>query len=86
MIIEFEDNKSDALCDTISLQAFKLGGLFHTELVTAETINEEAEENDRQITWMEEDEVQMYLRFKSSSDREVIWQVPGIGDSNEDAK
>jgi len=73
LIIEFEDNKSNALCNTIEHQAFKLGGLFHTELVTAELINEEAEENERQITWMEEDEVQMYLRFKSNSSREVIW-------------
>ena len=75
MIIEFEDNKSNALCDTINQQSFKLGGLFHTDLVTAESMNEEAEESDKQITWMEEDEVQMYLRFKSDRDRQIIWQV-----------
>jgi hypothetical protein len=79
LIIEFEDNKSNALCDTINQQDFKLGGLFHTDLVTAESMNEEAEENDKQITWMEEDEVQMYLRFKSDRDRQIIWQVLRIG-------
>ncbi|KAH8803467.1 hypothetical protein F5884DRAFT_508116 [Xylogone sp. PMI_703] len=74
LIIEFEDNNNGALCDTIDQQAFKLGGLFETELVKAESIIEDAEECDRQITWMEEDEVQMYLRFKSQKDREFIWK------------
>jgi hypothetical protein len=79
LIIEFKDNKSNALCDTINQQVFKLGGLFHIDLVTAESMNEEAEENDKQITWMEEDEVQMYLRFKCDRDRQIIWQVLRIG-------
>jgi len=73
LVIEFEDNKSNAICETIGHQLFKLGGLFHTALVTAESIDEEAEENEKQITWMEEEEVQAYLRFKSNSNREVIW-------------
>jgi hypothetical protein len=68
------------LCDTIGPQAFKLGGLFHTDLVAAESINEDAEETSTQITWMEEDEVQMYLRFESISDRNVIWLVTEIGE------
>lgn len=73
LIIELGDNKSNALCDTITQQMFKLGGLFPTELVTAESIIEDVEENERQITWMEDPEVQMYLRFKSKRDRETIW-------------
>jgi hypothetical protein len=73
LIIDFDDGESNALCDTIGHQTFKLGGLFHTELVKAESINEDAEEMGTQITWMEEDEVQLYLRFKSKSDRDVIW-------------
>jgi hypothetical protein len=67
------------LYNTINQQVFKLGGLFHTDLVTAESMNEEAEENNKQITWMEEDEVYMYLRFKSDKDRPIIWQVLRIG-------
>jgi hypothetical protein len=42
LIIEFEDSKN-ALRDTIDQQSFKLGGLFHTELVDAELITEEAQ-------------------------------------------
>jgi hypothetical protein len=75
LIIEFEDSNSGALCETIEHQAFKLGGLFETELVTAESIREDAEESSTQISWMEvvgDEKVQMYLRFKSEIDRGVI--------------
>jgi hypothetical protein len=54
--------------------------------VTTASITEDAGENDRQITWMEEDEVQVYLRFKSNRDRGVIWQVPKIEHFNNNAK
>ena len=72
MIVEFEESTSGALCETINDQKFKQGGLFQTELVEAE--NQTTDEDDSlQITWMEEDEVQMYLRFHNASDRDTIW-------------
>lgn len=75
MIIEFEDSQENTLCDTIEQQEFRLGGLFRTELVVTEGVDEDAESNSKQITWMEEDEVQMYLRFASDNDRKIIWYV-----------
>ncbi|TAQ90368.1 hypothetical protein B7494_g1329 [Chlorociboria aeruginascens] len=80
LIVEFEDSKSSALCETISDQLlFKQGGLFQTELVKADSVDE----NDSlQITWMEEDEVQMYLRFHKAKDRDMIWRFISSANKN----
>ncbi|KAF4627334.1 hypothetical protein G7Y89_g10823 [Cudoniella acicularis] len=74
LIVEFEDTKNAALCETINEQAFKQGGLFQTELVEAESDQSIVEDDSLQITWLEQDEVQMYLRFQKATDRDLIWE------------